>query len=172
MVLQTRIFFSGQPLFSDLKKMWTYRIKPPFFLVNQFSWTTFLKPHFLNRKVEKSGCRINGPLNFVQPGSWAKLKKEQNLHQSKVMPLLSWVYLLHKSLIRKLENLADFFMIWNSIIFRSLLTWLATCEIKAFTKQYQLFIFFVEWSVCVKYQSGIPWLGYKDLQHSLFLCQF
>ena len=61
------------------------------------------------------------------------------------------------------------FMIWNSIIFRSLLTWLATCEIKAFTKQYHLFIFFVEWSVCVKYQSGIPWLGYKDLPHTLYL---
>ena len=47
-VLQTRIFFSGQPLFSNLKKMWIYSVKPPFFLVNHFSRTRFLKPDFLN----------------------------------------------------------------------------------------------------------------------------
>ena len=47
-VLQTWIFFSGQPLFSNHKKGWIYTIKSPFFLVNHFSQTTFLKPDFSN----------------------------------------------------------------------------------------------------------------------------
>ena len=47
-VLQTRIFF-WSTTFLQPEKRWIYGIKPPFFLVNHFSRTRFLKPDFSNQ---------------------------------------------------------------------------------------------------------------------------
>ena len=41
-------FFFWSTTFLQPEKMWIYGIKPPFFLVNHFSWTRFLEPLFLN----------------------------------------------------------------------------------------------------------------------------
>ena len=76
MVLQTRIFFSGQPLFSDLKKMWIYRIKPPFFLVNHFSRSSFFKLlfyTFLEKWLQnKWSCGFQYNFGIIQVNFWEK----------------------------------------------------------------------------------------------------
>ena len=41
-------FFFWSTTFLQPEKRWIYGIKPPFFLVNHFSRTRFLKPDFLN----------------------------------------------------------------------------------------------------------------------------
>ena len=48
-VLQTQIIFFWSTTFLEPEKMWIYGIKPPFFLVNHFSWTRFLEPDSLNQ---------------------------------------------------------------------------------------------------------------------------
>ena len=71
-VLQTRIFFSGQPLFSNQKKKirvcrttflqpekrWVYSINPPVFLVNHLSRTRKKVVYSINRFLVNHFSRI------------------------------------------------------------------------------------------------------------------
>ena len=70
-VLQTRIFFSGQPLFSNLKKRQIYGIKPPFF------WsTTFLEPDFSNQISQTTFLK---PLFYTFLEKWLQIKVSNEL---------------------------------------------------------------------------------------------
>ena len=94
MVLQTRIFFSGQPLFSN-------QISEPDFS-NQISWTTFLEPLFYTflekwlqikwspgiEKIHSGAHEVDAPLlnptqRFFMPQKSAiKFNKELEINKS------------------------------------------------------------------------------------------
>ena len=64
-VLQTRIFFFWSTTFLKPEERWIYTIKPPFFLLNHLTRTTFLEPDFSNKistNCKNRGRRIKGPV--------------------------------------------------------------------------------------------------------------